>query len=72
MYRKMDSDRNPTIWKLVQITIRLMEQVEENNDYHIRSLQERIRELSMENELLRDKIEAQEYTLEDVPENWDP
>ena len=68
----MDSDRNPTIWKLVQITIRLMEQVEENNDYHIRSLQERIRELSMENELLRDKIEAQEYTLEDVPENWDP
>jgi hypothetical protein len=68
----MDSDQNPSIWKLVQITIRLMEQVEENNDYHIRSLQERIRELSMENELLRDKIEAQEYTLEDVPENWDP
>jgi len=68
----MDSDQNPSIWKLVQITIRVMEQVEENNDYHIRSLQERIRELSMENELLRDKIEAQEYTLEDVPENWDP
>lgn len=43
-----------------------MEQVEENNDYHIRSLQERIRELSMENELLRDKIEAQKNTMEDV------
>ena len=62
----MDSDRNPTIWKLVQITIRLMEQVEENNDYHIRSLQERIRELDMENRLLRDTFEAQKNTMEDV------
>lgn len=66
----MESDQNSTIWKLIQITIRLMEQVEENNYYHTLSLEEEIRKLRKEISLLRDQSRAREITREDVPENF--
>lgn len=66
----MDSHQNSPILKLIEMTIRLVEQVEEKNYYRTLSLEEKIRKLEQENLFLHERLEVSKQAGEPIPDDF--